>query len=170
MKRNAHGALNRIYKYCRRRSTTCGFYQDQLERMLLLTRKQQGQWFIEVNLSQYLQSFACRHQDLVNLCEKMSVSQITRICFRMSCSRFLLFPRSWPITEFDLSSDLTGATQRVPLAQQEPLSLLEHHMSPLVFVEFMLFYLLFCVRCFGVTRFTTHYRTLHVIFCYNVLF
>lgn len=105
MNGNAHGALNRIYKYCPRRSTTCGFYQNQFDRMLLLTRKQQGQWFIEVNLSQYLQSFACRHQDLVNLCEKKSVSQITRICFRMSCSRFLLFPRSWHITEFDLSSD-----------------------------------------------------------------
>jgi hypothetical protein len=26
MNGNAHGALNRIYKYCPRRSTTCGFY------------------------------------------------------------------------------------------------------------------------------------------------
>lgn len=148
IKRNAHGALNRIYKYCPRRSTTCGFYQDQLDRMLLLTRKQQGQGFVEVNLSQYLESFAVDIKNWLTFA-KRSLCHISHgyvfVCLIVDSCYFLVHDLSLNLTYHRI---LTGATRRVSAAHQELLNLLEHHMSPLVFVEFMLFYLLFCVRCF----------------------
>jgi len=131
--------------------------------MLLLTRKQQGQGFIEVNLSQYLESFAVDIKIWLTFAKRSLCHRshgYVFVCLVADSCYFLVHDLSLNLIYHRI---LTGATRRVPLAEQDLLSLLEHHMSPLVFVEFMLFYLLFCVRCF-VNRYFSfrNYFSMHV--------
>ena len=57
-------------------SRACGYYQDFLNRGLLLTRTVLKQGFISVNLKSSLRKFNDRHHDMVNR-YGISVSQIT---------------------------------------------------------------------------------------------
>jgi hypothetical protein len=104
-------------------SRACGSYQDFLDRGLLLTRKLLNQGFLLVKLMSSLRIFFGRHHYLVDVMEYLC-HKWTRIC--STCrnpSRF--FPHSWLITGL-----VTRLTRRVPLVEQELLTLLEHRSSP----------------------------------------
>ena len=66
-----------------RYSRACGFYQEFLDRGLLLTRKLLKQGFLLVKLKRSLQIFYGRHHDLVDR-YGISVSQITTDMFHLS--------------------------------------------------------------------------------------
>jgi hypothetical protein len=66
-----------------RHSWTCGYYQDFLDRGLLLTRKLLYQGFLHVKLKSWLRKFYGRHHDLVDRYGK-SVSQMTTDMFHLS--------------------------------------------------------------------------------------
>ena len=66
-----------------RYSRACGFYQEFLDRGLLLTRKLLNQGFLLVKLKPSLQIFYGRHHDLVDR-YGISVSQITTDMFHLS--------------------------------------------------------------------------------------
>ena len=67
-------------------SRACGYYQDFLDRGLLLTRKVLKQGFISVNLNSSLRKFNDRHHDMVNR-YGISVSQITTDILHLSVSQ-----------------------------------------------------------------------------------
>jgi hypothetical protein len=62
-----------------RYSRACGFYQDFLDRVLLLTSKLLKNGFLLVKLKSSLRKFYGRHHDLVNR-YGVFVSQMTTIC------------------------------------------------------------------------------------------
>ena len=79
-----------------RYSRACGFYQDFLDRVLLLTSKLLKNGFLLVKLKSSLRKFYGRHHDLVNR-YGVFVSQMTTDMFRLSYSL------SGPIFILDLS-------------------------------------------------------------------
>ena len=97
-----------------RYSRACGSYQDFLDRGLLVTRKLLNQGFLLVKLKSSLRKF-----DLVDR-YGISVSQMTTdVSLVVNTSRS--FPHSRLITGF-----VTRLTQRVPLVEQELITLPEH--------------------------------------------
>ena len=66
-----------------RYSRACGFYQEFLDRGLLLTRKLLNQGFLLVKLKPSLQKFYGRHHDLVDR-YGISVSQMITDMFHLS--------------------------------------------------------------------------------------
>ena len=101
-------------------------YQDFLDRGLLLTRKPLNQWFLLVKLKLSLRKFYGRHHDLVDR-YGISVSQMTiYVPLVINISRS--FPHSWHITGF-----VSRLTRRVPLVEQELLTLPVHLSSPPIF-------------------------------------
>ena len=128
-----------------RYSRACGSYQDFLDRGLLLRRKLLNQGFLLVKLKSSLRKFSGRHHDLVDR-YGISVSQITT-------SRS--FPHSRPITGF-----VTRLTRRVPLVEQELLTLPEHLSSPPGFQWgscysiFSFIYICFIDRCLSFCTFS----------------
>ena len=111
-----------------RYSRACGSYQDFLDRVLLLTRKLLNQGFLLVKVKSSLRKFYGRHHDLVDR-YGIYVSQMTTDMFHLSYplpGPFL--PHSRLITGF-----VTRLTWRVPLVEQELLTLPEHMSSPQVF-------------------------------------
>ena len=104
-------------------SRACGSYQDFLDRGLLLTRKLLNQGFLLVKLKSSLRKFYGRHHDLVD-CYGISVSQLTKDMFHLCYTRPFRFV-SWLITRF-----IIRLTRRVPLVEQELLTLQEHLSSP----------------------------------------
>jgi hypothetical protein len=95
-----------------RYSRACGSYQDFLDRGLVLTRKLLNQGFLLVKLKSSLRKFYGRHHGYVALVVNTSRS----------------FPHSRLITGF-----VTRLTRRVPLVEQELLTLPVHLSSPPVF-------------------------------------
>ena len=95
-----------------RYSRACGSYQDFLDRGLVLTRKLLNQGFLLVKLNSSLRKFHGRHHGYVALVVNTSRS----------------FPHSRLITGF-----VTRLTRRVPLVEQELLTLPVHLSSPPVF-------------------------------------
>ena len=98
--------LSQMIRYSR----ACGSYQDFLDRGLLLTRKLLIQGFLLVKLKSWLRKY---YGELVNR-YGISVSQMTTV----------MFPHSRLITGF-----VTRLTPRVPLVEQELLTLPEHRSS-----------------------------------------
>jgi len=70
--------ISQIIRYSR----SCGFYQDFLDRGLLLTRKLLNQGFLLVKWKSSLREFYGRHHDLVDL-YGISVSQMTTDMFHL---------------------------------------------------------------------------------------
>ena len=95
-----------------RYSRACGSYQGFLDRGLVLTRKLLNQGFLLVKLKSSLRKFYGRHHGYVALVVNTSRS----------------FPHSRLITGF-----VTRLTRRVPLVEQELLTLPVHLSSPPVF-------------------------------------
>ena len=110
-----------------RYSRACGSYQDFFDRGLLLTRKLLNQGFLLVKLKSSLRKFYDRHHDLVDR-YGISVSQMTTDMFHFVVSTSRSFPHSRLITGF-----VSRLTRRVPLVEQELLTLQEHMSSPPVF-------------------------------------
>ena len=112
-----------------RYSRACGSYQDFLDRGLVLTRKLLNQGFLLVKLKSSLRKFYGRHHDLADHCG-ISVSQNKNdhgyVPLVVNTSRS--FPHSRLITGF-----VTRLTRRVPLVEQELLTLPVHLSSPPVF-------------------------------------
>jgi len=106
-----------------RYSRACGSYQDFLDRGLLLTRNLLNQGFLLVKLNASLRKFCGRHHDLVDH-YGISVSNDHRyVPLVVNTSRS--FPQSRLVSEF-----VTRLTRRVPLVEQELLTLPEHRSSP----------------------------------------
>ena len=77
---HAYGVyISQLIRYSR----PCGFYQDFLDRGLLLTRKLPNQGFLLVKLKSSLLNFYGRHHDLVDR-YGISVSQMTTDMFHLS--------------------------------------------------------------------------------------
>jgi hypothetical protein len=111
-----------------RYSRACGSYQDFLDRGLLLTRKLTNQWFLLVKLKSVITSKILRSPPwlgwpLWNICVTNNHGYVPLV---VSTSRS--FPHSRLITGF-----VTRLTRRVPLVEQELLTLPEHLSSPQVF-------------------------------------
>ena len=66
-----------------RYSRACGYYQDFLDRVLLMIRKLLNQGFLLVKLKLSLRTFSCRHHDLVN-CYRITMSQMTSDMFHFT--------------------------------------------------------------------------------------
>jgi hypothetical protein len=106
-----------------RYSRACGSYQDFFDRGLLLTRKLLNQGFLLVKLMSSLRIFSAATITWLTVMEYLC-HKWPRIC--STCrnpSRF--FPHSWLITGL-----VTRLTRRVPLVEQELLTLPEHRSSP----------------------------------------
>jgi hypothetical protein len=106
-----------------RYSRACGSYQDFLDRGLLLTRRLLNQGFLLVKLMSSLRIFSVATITWLTVMEYLC-HKWPRIC--STCrnpSRF--FPHSWLITGL-----VTRLTRRVPLVEQELLTLPEHRSSP----------------------------------------
>ena len=114
--------LSQMIRYSR----ACGSYQDFLDRGLLLTMKILNQGLLLVKLKSSLRQFYGLHHDMVGgygICFHKS----QRIC--STCRKhFSVLSQSWLITE--LAPRLTW---RVPLVEQELLTLPEHLSSHPVF-------------------------------------
>jgi hypothetical protein len=104
-----------------RYSRACGSYRDFLDRGLLLTRKLLNQWFHFVKLKSSLRKFYGRHYGLVDRC-RISVSQMNMDMLRLS--------KTIPDP---ILIHVTRLTRRVPLVEQELLTLPEHLSSSPVF-------------------------------------
>jgi hypothetical protein len=113
-------------------SRACGSYQDFLERGLLLTRKLLNQVFLLVKLKSSLRQFYCRHSDLVDR-YGISVSTNDHGYVPLFANTSRSFPHSWLITGF-----VTRLTRRVPIVEQQLLTLPEHLNSPRFLVGFVL--------------------------------
>jgi len=111
-------------------SRACRSYQDFLDRGLLLTRKLLNQGFLLVKLKSSLRKFYGRHHDLSwplwNICVTNDHGYVPLV---VNTSRS--FPHSWLITGF-----VTRLTRRVPLVEQEMLTLPEHLSSLAIFIGF----------------------------------
>jgi len=103
-----------------RYSRACGSYQDFFVRGLLLTRNLLNQGFLLVKLKSSLRKFYGHHNDLVDTNGHGYVPLV------VNTSRS--FPHSRLITVF-----VTRLTRRVPLVEQELLTLPEYRSSPPVF-------------------------------------
>ena len=101
-----------------RYSRACGSYQDFLDRELLLTRKLLNQGFLLVKLKSSLRKFYGRRHDLIDRPWNICVVNTSRS-----------FPHSWLITGV-----VTRLTRRVPLVEQELLTLPEQLSSPPGFI------------------------------------
>jgi len=95
----------------------CSFYQDFLDKGLLLTRKLLNKGSLLVKLKSSLRKLYGRHHDLVNYRYDLLVVNTSRS-----------FPHSRLITGI-----VTRLTRRVQLVEQELLNLPEHLSSPPVF-------------------------------------
>jgi len=101
-------------------SRTCNTYQDCLRRSVLLTRKLLNQGFIEARLRSILKKYFGHYHHLT-LPYRVSVTTMANdIC------------RTWYCCHENLS---LGKSWRVPHAEREMLTLPEHLISPLVFIE-----------------------------------
>ena len=109
-----------------RYSRACGSYQDFLDRELLLTMKLLNQGFLLVKLKSSLWKFYGRHHDLVDRYGISVTNDHGYVPLVVNISRF--FPHSRFITGF-----VTRLTRRVPLVEQDPITLPEHLSSPPVF-------------------------------------
>ena len=107
--------LSHLIRYSR----ACGPYQDFIDRGLLLTRKLLIQGFLLVKLKSSLRKFYGRHHDLVD-CYGIFVSQMTTVMSHLSQAL------PGPFLIHDLQ-------RRVPLVEQELLTLPENLSSPPVF-------------------------------------
>jgi hypothetical protein len=114
-----------------RYSRVCGSYQDFLDRGLVLTRKLMNQWFLLVKLKSSLRKFYGRHHDLVDRYGISVTNDHGYVPFVVSISRS--FPHSRLITGF-----VTRLTRRVPLVEQELLTLPEHQIPPQLSLGFVL--------------------------------
>jgi hypothetical protein len=112
-----------------RYSSACGSYQDFLDRGLLLTMKLLNQGFLLVKLKSSLRKFYGRHHDLVDRYGISVTNDHGYVPLVVNISRF--FPHSRFITGF-----VTRLTRRVPLVEQELITLPEHLSSPPVFSGF----------------------------------
>ena len=106
-----------------RYSRACGSYQYFLDRGLLLTRKLLNQGFLFVKLKSSLRKFY--GWPLWNICVTNDHGYVPLV---VNTSRS--FPHLWLITGF-----VTRLTRRMPLVEQELLTLPEHLSSPPVFSE-----------------------------------
>jgi hypothetical protein len=135
-----------------RYSRTGGSYQDFLDRGLLLTRKLLNQGFSLVKLKSSLRKFYGRHHDLVDH-YGISLSQMTTDMFHLSVlSSFMTFHRVCITT--------TRLTRRVPLVEQELLTLLEHLSSPPLFTG---------VSCYSIFSFMCMFCRLLFVLLYFLL-
>ena len=89
----------------------------------------------------HFESFKGRHYDLVD-CYGISVSQMAMDMFHL-CKYFQSFPHSWLVTGF-----VTRLTPRVPLVEQELLSLPGHRSSTPVFGRVCVAWYLVLCPCF----------------------
>jgi hypothetical protein len=133
------------------------FYQDFLDRGLLLTRKLLNQGFLLAKLKSSLRMFYGRRHDLVDL-YGISVSQMTTEIVPLVVNTSRSFPHSWLIARF-----VTRLTRRVPLVEQELLTLPEHLRSPPVFsgVRSLVLCVCFVYRCLSFCTFSFG----HCVFC-----
>ena len=109
-----------------RYSRACGSYQDFHEKGLLLTRKLLHQGFILVKWKLKLRNFAVATMTWWPLWNIYVTNDHGYVPLVLSTSLF--FPHSRLITGF-----VTRLTRRVPLVEQELLTLPEHLSSPQVF-------------------------------------
>ena len=128
-----------------RYTRACGSYQDFLDRGLLLTRKLLNQGFLLVKLKSSLRNFYGRHNDLVDRYGISVTNDHGYAPLVVNTSRS--FPHSRLITGF-----VTRLTRRVPLVEQELLTLPEHLSSPPVFCGVrvtlsLVLYVCFVDRC-----------------------
>jgi hypothetical protein len=112
---------------------------------LLLTRKLLNQGFLLVKLKSSLPEYYRRHHDLVDRYGISVTNDHGYVPLVVNTSRS--FPRSRLITGF-----VTRLTRRVPLVEQELLTLLEHLSSPPVFsgvrvTRSLVLYVCFVDRC-----------------------
>ena len=114
-----------------RYAKACGSYPDFLDRGLLLTRKLLSQEFLLVKLKSSLRKFYGRHHDLVDCYGIYVTNDYGYVPLVANTSRS--FPHLWFITGF-----ITRLTRRVPLVEQELLTLPEHLRSPQFLVGFVL--------------------------------
>jgi hypothetical protein len=114
-----------------RYSRVCGSYQDFLDRGLVQTRKLMNQWFLLVKLKSSLRKFYDRHHDLVDRYGISVTNDHGYVPLVVSISRS--FPHSGLITGF-----VTRLTRRVPLVEQELLTLPEHQIPPQFSLGFVL--------------------------------
>ena len=104
-----------------RYSRPCGSYQDFIDRGLLLTRKLLNQGFLWLSWSHHFESFSLATMTWLTVMECLC-HKWPRIC--STChkhSPILFFPHSWLI-----SGPVTRLTRRMPLVEQELLTLPEH--------------------------------------------
>jgi hypothetical protein len=99
---------------------------DFLDRELLLTRKLLNQGFPVDKLKSSLRKFFGRQDNLVNHCDTSVTNDHRYVLLVVITIRSC--PRSWLFTGF-----ITKATRRVPLMEQELLTLSEHMSSSPVF-------------------------------------
>ena len=126
----------------------CGSYQDFLDRRLLLTRKLLNQGFLLVKLKSSLRK-PWLGWPLWNICFTNDHGYVPLV---INTSRS--FPHSRLITGF-----VTRLTWRVPLVEQELLTLPEHLSSPPVFsvvrvTRSLVLYLCFVDRCMSFCTFS----------------
>jgi hypothetical protein len=108
-------------------SRACGSYQDFVDRGLQLTWKLLNQGFHFIKLKSSLRNFCGRHHwPLLNICVTINHGYVPPVV-----STFRSFPHSWFITGF-----VTRLSLRVPLVEQELLTLPDHLRSPPVFRGF----------------------------------
>jgi hypothetical protein len=134
-----------------RYSRACGSYQDFLDKGLLLTRKLLNQGFLLVKLKPSLRKFYGRHHGwpFWNICVTNDHGYVPLV---VNTSRS--FPHSRLITGF-----VTRLTRRVPLVEQELLTLPEHLSSPPVFsgvcvTRSLVLYVCFPDRCLSFCAFS----------------
>jgi hypothetical protein len=135
-----------------RYSRACGSYQDFLDRGLLLTRKLRNQRFpfgkVEVITSKILRLLPWLGWPLWNICVTNDHGYVPLVNTSRS------FPHSRLITGF-----VTRLTRRVPLVEQELLTLPEHLSSPPVFSgvrvsRSLVLYVCFVDRCLSFCAFS----------------
>ena len=150
------GSLYEVYiSQMIRYSRACGSYQDFLDRRLLLTRKLLNQGFLLVKLKSSLR----KYYSLWNICVTNDHGYVPLV---VSTSRS--FPHSPLITGF-----VTRLTRRVPLVEQELLTLPEHLSLPRVFsgvlvTRSLVLYVCFSDRCLSFCAFPVG----HCVVCSSI--
>ena len=134
-----------------RYSRACGSYQDFLDRGLLLTRKLLNQGLLLVKLKSSLRKLYGRHHDLV---DRYGISVTNDHGYVPLVNTSQSFPHSRLITGF-----VSRLTRRVPLVEQELLTLPEHLSSPQVFsgvrvTRSLVLYVCFVDRCLSFCTFS----------------
>jgi hypothetical protein len=150
--------------YLIRYSRACGSYQDFPDRGLLLTRKLLNQGFPLEKLKSSLRKFYGRHHDLVDRYGISVTNDHGYVPLVINTSRS--FTHSRLITGF-----VTRLTRRVPLVEQELLTLPEHLSSPPIVsgvrvARTLVLYVCFVDRCLSVCTFSFG----HCVVCSSLIY